>query len=109
MKKLCFIAVFAFATTLSFANNNTALNKKSFYIPTVVEKGYQLNEKEINRTQLKKQGNTNEEFTCTVSGTITYGKLSINVSVTAETCKEAGAGYVEAAVGAYKELRRILK
>ena len=48
------------------------------------------------------------EGPCTVSVSISYNGASATFSVTADTCEEAGAGAVEAAVGFVKKMKEMM-
>ena len=46
------------------------------------------------------------DFSCTLSGEVSYNGASIKISITADTCKEAGAGLAQATKGFLEELQK---
>lgn len=46
------------------------------------------------------------DFSCTLTGEISYNGASIKVSITAETCEEAGAGLAQATKGFLAEVAK---
>lgn len=47
----------------------------------------------------------NDDFSCTLTAEISYNGAAIKLSITADTCEEAGAGIAQAVKGFYNELQ----
>nr|WP_298331979.1 hypothetical protein [uncultured Christiangramia sp.] len=47
----------------------------------------------------------NDDFSCTLSAEVSYNGAAVKLSITADTCEEAGAGIAQAVRGFYNELK----
>lgn len=47
----------------------------------------------------------NDDFSCTLTAEVSYNGAAIKLSITADTCEEAGAGIAQAVRGFYNELQ----
>lgn len=100
MKNLSTILVLIFTISAS-VNNITASEKDSLYknITFTQDINPELN-------QMLKSGiiqsltiSYNEDFSCTLSAEVSYKGASLTLSITAETCEEAGEGLAQATRG----------